>query len=122
MIRILIVDDQKTIRETIKKILATEADLNVVSTAEDGTTALKQAKALMPDLMLVDLEMPKLNGLQLTRLIHQDFPSIKVIVLSMHDRDEYIHKSIQAGAIDKEWRRSTAGYCPPTSRVSRLSS
>ncbi len=99
MIRILIVDDQKTIRETIKKILATEADLNVVSTAEDGTTALKQAKALMPDLMLVDLEMPKLNGLKLTRLIHQDFPSIKVIVLSMHDRDEYIHKSIQAGAM-----------------------
>ncbi|MEO1669291.1 MAG: response regulator [Cyanobacteria bacterium J06631_2] len=99
MIRILIVDDQKTIRETLKTVLATEVDLEVVAAAEDGTTALKLAKTLMPDLMLVDLEMPGLNGLKLTRLIHQDFPSIKVIVLSMHDRDEYIHKSIQAGAM-----------------------
>ena len=99
MIRILIVDDQKTIRETLKTVLATEVDLKVVGAAEDGKTALELAKNLMPDLMLVDLEMPGLNGLKLTRLINQDFPSIKVIVLSMHDRDEYIHKSIQAGAM-----------------------
>ncbi|MEM6611255.1 MAG: response regulator [Cyanobacteria bacterium P01_C01_bin.72] len=99
MIRILIVDDQQTIRETLKTILATEVDLQVVGAAQDGTTALEMAKNLMPDLMLVDLEMPGLNGLGLTRLINQDFPSIKVIVLSMHDRDEYIHKSIQSGAM-----------------------
>lgn len=99
MIRILIVDDQKSIRETLKTVLASESDFEVVATADDGNPALKLAKTLMPDLMLVDLEMPGLNGLELTRLIHQNFPSIKVIVLSMHNRDEYIHQSIQAGAM-----------------------
>lgn len=99
MIRILIVDDQKSIRETLKTVFASESDFEVVATADDGNTALKLANTLMPDLMLVDLEMPGLNGLELTRLIHQDFPSIKVIVLSMHDHDEYIHQSIQAGAM-----------------------
>lgn len=99
MIRILVVDDQKSIRETLKTVLATEPDFQVVAVTDNGRTGLKLAAALMPDLMLVDLEMPGLNGLNLTRTIHQDFPSIKVIVLSMHDRDEYIHQSLQAGAM-----------------------
>ena len=99
MIRILVVDDQKSIRETLKIVFASEADFEVVAVAKDGRTALRLAQALMPDLMLVDLEMPELNGINLTRLIHQDFPSIKVIVLSIYDRDEYIQQAIQAGAM-----------------------
>ena len=99
MISIIIADDQKSIRETLKTVLASESDFEVVATADDGKSALKLAEKLLPDLMLVDLEMPELNGLNLTRLIHQNFPSVKVIVLSMHDRDEYIQQSIQAGAM-----------------------
>lgn len=99
MISIIIADDQKSVRETLKTVLASESDFEVVATAEDGKSALKLAEKLLPDLMLVDLEMPGLNGLNLTRLIHQNFRNIKVIVLSMHDRDEYIQQSIQAGAM-----------------------
>jgi DNA-binding NarL/FixJ family response regulator/uncharacterized protein involved in exopolysaccharide biosynthesis len=99
MLRILIVDDQKSIRETLKTVLETEPDLEVVATAHDGLNAIELAQKLMPDLMLVDLEMPGIDGLELTRIIERDFPSIKVIVLSMHERDEYIQQSLQSGAM-----------------------
>ncbi|MEL6927280.1 MAG: response regulator [Cyanobacteria bacterium J06600_6] len=99
MPRILIVDDQKTIRETLKTILTPEIDLIVIGAASDGYSAVELAKKMLPDLMLVDLEMPGLNGLNLIKTIHRDLPSIKVIVLSMHDRDEYIQQSLQAGAM-----------------------
>ncbi|MEM8675736.1 MAG: response regulator [Cyanobacteria bacterium P01_G01_bin.67] len=99
MLRILIVDDQLSIRESIKANLESEPDFRVVATANDGQSALKLARQLLPDLMLVDLEMPRVNGLELTRMIHQDLPSIKVIVLSMHDQDGYIQQSLQAGAM-----------------------
>ena len=99
MLRILIVDDQKSIRETLKIVLESEPDLEVVGTANDGSDAIALARKLMPDLMLVDLEMPGIDGLELTQTIDRDFPSIKVIVLSMHERDEYIQRSLQAGAM-----------------------
>ena len=99
MLRILIVDDQKSIRETLKTVLESEPDLEVVATADEGSNALALAKELMPDLMLVDLEMPGIDGLELTRNIYRDFPSIKVIVLSMHERDDYIQQALQAGAM-----------------------
>lgn len=99
MLRILIVDDQKSIRETLKTVLESEPDLEVVATAKDGLNGIALARELMPDLMLVDLEMPGIDGLELTQTIYRDFPSIKVIVLSMHERDEYIQQSLQAGAM-----------------------
>jgi DNA-binding NarL/FixJ family response regulator len=99
MLRILIVDDQKSIRETLKAVLASQPDFKVVATADNGEVAVELAKKLLPDLMLVDLEMPKLDGIKLTRLIHQDFPSIKVVVLSIHDQDEYIQQALYAGAM-----------------------
>ncbi|MEL6494480.1 MAG: response regulator [Cyanobacteria bacterium J06623_7] len=99
MLRILIVDDQKSIRETLATVLTSEPDFTVVGAAHNGDNALKLAREYSPDLMLVDLEMPGVNGLKLTRIIHQDFPSIKVIVLSMHDQDSYIQEALQAGAM-----------------------
>ncbi|VEP16877.1 conserved hypothetical protein [Hyella patelloides LEGE 07179] len=99
MLRILIVDDQKSIRETIKAVLEPEPDFEVVATADNGLTAIEFAKKCLPDLMLVDLEMPSLNGMQLTKIISQDFSHIRVIVLSTHDEDEYIQQSLQAGAM-----------------------
>jgi DNA-binding NarL/FixJ family response regulator len=99
MLRILIVDDQKSIRETLKAVLASQPDFKVVATADNGEVAVELAKKLLPDLMLVDLEMPKLDGINLTRLIHHDFPSIKVIVVSIHDQDDYIQQALHAGAM-----------------------
>lgn len=99
MIRILIVDDQKSVRETLITILGSETDFEIVATANDGQNARKLAKKLLPDLMIVDLEMPKLNGLDLTQLLQQELPQIKVVVLSIHDQDEWIQKSLQAGAM-----------------------
>ncbi|MEM8831641.1 MAG: response regulator [Cyanobacteria bacterium P01_G01_bin.19] len=99
MLRILIVDDQLSIRESIKANLESEPGLKVVATASNGISALELARQLLPDLMLVDLEMPGVSGLELIKMIHQDFPSVKVIVLSMHDRDSYIQQSLQAGAM-----------------------
>lgn len=99
MIRILIVDDQKSIRETLIAILGSETDFEIVATANDGQSARKLARKLLPDLMIVDLEMPKLNGLNLTQLLQQELPQIKVVVLSIHDQDDWIQKSLQAGAM-----------------------
>ncbi|HHP7231494.1 MAG TPA: response regulator [Xenococcaceae cyanobacterium] len=99
MIRILIVDDQKSIRERLTISLQVEADLAIVGTAEDGYDALEKIKQWRPDVILVDLEMPALDGITLTRMIHQNFAEIKVIVLSMHDEEAYINQSLQAGAI-----------------------
>ena len=99
MLRILIVDDQKSIRETIKAILAPEPDFKVVATANNGQEAIELASTVLPDLMLVDLEMPGIDGLRLIKTLHQNFPSIKIVVLSMHDEDRYIQQSLQSGAI-----------------------
>ncbi|MDJ0746338.1 MAG: response regulator [Xenococcaceae cyanobacterium MO_167.B27] len=99
MIRILIVDDQKSIRETLAIKLQIEPDLEVVGTAKDGYDAIKQVKRFQPDVILVDLEMPSLDGVTLTRIIQKDFTGIKVIILSMHAEDKYINQSLQAGAM-----------------------
>lgn len=99
MIKILIVDDQKVVREKLKAILSQDLDLDVVGTAESGEQALELVKKLQPDVVLIDMEMPGMDGVTATRQICQAYPKAKVIILSMHDDDKYITKSIQAGAI-----------------------
>ena len=99
MLRILIVDDQKSICETLKTILVPESDFEVVGVAHSGETAIELAKNLLPDLMLVDLEMPGLNGLDLTRILARYFPQIRVVILSMHEEDEYVRQALKAGAM-----------------------
>lgn len=98
MIRILIVDDQKVIRECLKTILESEPDLEVVGTAISGKTAIQQVNLLQPDLILIDLEMPDLDGLTATKIILEQHPQTKVLVLSSHEKNEYIIQSLRAGA------------------------
>ena len=98
MIRILIVDDQNIVRQSIKAILEVKPELEVVGTASDGKSAIEQAAALRPDVLLMDIEMPKMSGITAIDKICQQFPKIKVLVLSGYENQEYIIQALQAGA------------------------
>ncbi|KAB8330753.1 response regulator transcription factor [Scytonema tolypothrichoides VB-61278] len=98
MIRLLLVDDQNLVRDGIKAMLSLEPDLQVVGTAENGKAAIQQVETLQPDVVLMDVRMPIMDGKEATHIITQRFPKVKVIVLSTFDDDEYIADSVQAGA------------------------
>ena len=98
MIRLLLVDDESLIREGIKAMLSCESDLQVVGTADNGVTAIQQVEALQPDVVLMDIRMPEMDGREATQAITQRFPNIKVLVLSTFADDRYIADSIRVGA------------------------
>ena len=97
-IRVVIVDDQKAIRAKIEAILSTQTGLKIVGMAEDGDSAIAKIKVLRPDIVLMDIEMPKMNGIEVTKIISQQFPQTRILVLSTHEKPEYIQKIIGAGA------------------------
>ena len=99
MIRTLLVDDQKTFREFLKVSLESTPDIKVVGTASDGETAIEQVEIFQPDLVLMDAEMPDMDGITATRIICKRFPKVKVVIFSMHESDEYVINAIQAGAM-----------------------
>jgi HlyD family secretion protein len=98
MIRILLVDDQNIVRQGLQALLESKPDLKIIGTAEDGKSALEKVKNLRPDLVLIDIEMPGMNGLTATQKICQLFPLTKVIVLTSHEDAKYLAKALQAGA------------------------
>jgi DNA-binding NarL/FixJ family response regulator len=98
MIRLLLVDDQNLICQGLKAVLNQELDLEVVGTAENGEVALRLAQTLQPDIVLMDIRMPVMNGIEATRLMNQRFPAIKVLALSTFDDDLDIAQSMRAGA------------------------
>jgi YesN/AraC family two-component response regulator len=98
MIRILIVDDQNIIRQGLQAILTTESDLEIIGVAENGLQAIEYLETNQPDIALIDVEMPEMDGLTLTQIIRQRFPQIQVIILSSYDDRDNINKAIQSGA------------------------
>lgn len=98
MIRILIVDDQKCIRARLECLVNSISDFKVVGIADNGLDAIAYAQKLHPDIVLLDMEMPQLNGLVTTRLICEEFPQTKILVLSSHDDEKYVTQSMSAGA------------------------
>jgi HlyD family secretion protein len=98
-IRILLVDDQRMIREGLKALLITQPDLEVVGTADNGEEAIAQVESLKPDVVLMDMEMPGLDGVSATKIICSQYPESKILVLSTFDNNEYITQSIAAGAM-----------------------
>ncbi len=98
MIRILLVDDQKIIREALKIFLEPEIDFQIIGTADNGMYALEKVEELRPDIVLMNIEMPGLDGMRATQIITNKFTDIKVLILSSYDSDEYIAKSLSVGA------------------------
>ena len=98
MIKLLICDDQYVVREGLKAIFETDADLQVVGVAADGIEALELLPKLQPDLVLMDLKMPVMNGVQATRHIRQKYPDVKILVLTTYDADEWVFDAIRSGA------------------------
>jgi DNA-binding NarL/FixJ family response regulator len=98
MIRILLVDDQKIIREALKIFLEPEIDFQIIGTADNGMYALEKVEELRPDIVLMNIEMPGLDGTRATQIITNKFTDTKVLILSSYDSDEYIAKSLSVGA------------------------
>ncbi len=98
MIRVLVVDDQDIVRRGLGVILAHQEDIEVVGYAADGIEALELAERSGPDVALMDLKMPRLNGIHATRQIVDQSPSVKVLVLTTYDTDEWLFDAIRAGA------------------------
>jgi len=97
-IKLLVADDHKIFRQGIKKLLEEEKDLQVVGEAKDGRDAVKKTQELKPDVVLMDVAMADLNGLQATRQIKKTVPDTKVLMVTMHKNEEYVLQSFQAGA------------------------
>ena len=98
MIRVLVADDQFVVREGIKILLEPMEEIKIVGFAENGKEVLELVQKEAPDIILLDIEMPDIDGLTLTKQITADFPSIKVIILSTHLRTEYVAKALDFGA------------------------
>jgi DNA-binding NarL/FixJ family response regulator len=107
-IRILIADDHGVVAEGLKQLVQAEADMEVVALVADGREAVQQARDTQPDVVLMDLSMPELNGADATRAILQRDPKCRVIVLSMYSQREYVRRALKAGAAGYVVKRSAA--------------
>jgi DNA-binding NarL/FixJ family response regulator len=99
MIRLVLVDDQNLIRQGLKALLELEPDLQVVGEAENGQVVMHLLQKLQPDVILMDVRMPIMDGVAATREITQQFPQIKVLVLTTFDNDEYVAAALRNGAM-----------------------
>lgn len=98
MIKILIADDQELIRDSLKIVLDMNQDMEVVGVAEDGRKVLEQIKKVLPDIILMDIRMPELDGVQCTKTVKEKFPDVKIIILTTFDDDEYVFYALKYGA------------------------
>ena len=97
-IRVLIADDHQIVRESLRALLETEPGITVVGEAGEGRTALRLTRELLPDVIIMDVGMPDLNGIEATRQVAAEFPEIKVIALSMHNDRRFVLNMLKAGA------------------------
>jgi two-component system response regulator NreC len=97
-VRVLLVDDHTVVRRGLRKILESAPEIDVVGEVGDGAAAVTAAGALLPDVVLMDVSMPGVNGIEATRQIATRAPDTKVLILSMHGDEQYVHQSLDAGA------------------------
>ncbi|WP_028981919.1 response regulator [Sporocytophaga myxococcoides] len=98
MIKVLLVDDHGIVRDGIKATLSSEKNIKIVGEASNGIEAIEQVKKLAPDVVVMDISMPEMNGIEATSIISDRYPNTRTLVLSMHDNEDYILKSIESGA------------------------
>lgn len=99
MIRLLLVDDQTLVRQGFRVLLEAHEDIQVIGEAENGTQAIQQVEALRPDIVLLDIRMPEMDGVAAVQAICRKFDDVKVLMLSTFDDADYVHRAIQFGAI-----------------------
>jgi DNA-binding NarL/FixJ family response regulator len=97
-IRLLIADDHAVVRKGIRTLLEDETDIDVVGEATDGDHAIELIPDLKPDVLLLDITMPRMSGLDVARVVSREFPQVRVLIFSMHHNADYILKSVQNGA------------------------
>ncbi len=107
-LKILLADDHKMVREGLRCFIDSQPGLRVVGEAANGQEAIQQVEALKPDIVVMDLSMPELNGLQATELLRRQYPAIKVIALTAHEDESYLSQLCKAGAVGYVLKRSPA--------------
>ncbi len=107
-IRVILADDHNVVRQGLRALLMAEPDIDIVGEAENGRQAVQMAKSLMPEVVVMDIAMPVLNGLEATRQITHSNPSTKVLILSSYSDDEYVQQLTEAGAAGYLVKQSAA--------------
>jgi DNA-binding NarL/FixJ family response regulator len=97
-LRLMLVDDHNLVRAGFRSLLKNIPDFEIVAESDDGYSALRMIRELQPDLVLMDIALPDINGLEVTAQVKQEWPQIKVVLLSMYDSEEYVLKAMQIGA------------------------
>ena len=107
-LRVLLADDHAIVREGLKALINAHPDMEVVGEATDGRTACAKTKELRPDVVVMDVSMPDVNGVQATREVHRQWPDIKVLALTVHEERSYLRELMEAGASGYVLKRSAA--------------
>jgi DNA-binding NarL/FixJ family response regulator len=97
-IKVLIADDHRVVREGLSAILKTKENIEVVGEAQDGQEAIEKARSLVPDVVLMDVSMPRMGGVEATRVIKRELPHIGIVALTMYEEQQYIFDLVRAGA------------------------
>src|SRR4030081_3449063 len=107
-IKVLVVDDHPVVAAGLRHLIDAQPDLEVAGSAEDGREAVRQVESLRPDVVVMDISMPELNGIEATALILKRAPQVKVVVLSMYSNQERVWRAFQAGARAYVLKRAAA--------------
>lgn len=97
-IKVLLADDHRMLREGLRSMLSQSGEVQVVGEAQDGNQAITMTEQLQPDVVVMDISMPKMNGIEATRIIRHKYPHMKILILTMYETEEYISEVLKAGA------------------------
>ncbi|MHC4529284.1 MAG: response regulator [Planctomycetota bacterium] len=105
-VKVLLVDDHKILREGLRAMLEQQAEMEVVGEAEDGATAIRLVRELKPDVVVMDVNMPGMDGIDATRRLARESPQTKVLVLSMYAKKAFVTETLKAGASPQGGKRA----------------